>query len=346
MWATGFQNQEGNNGTKKTARSMGTSTLTKSYGERFTIYRSDYTASSIPRGFAISRNFFNTSAYSGNDSWVQYVFGTDYVTQPARNTGVEIYCDPVSYSITYNLNGGTNASSNPSTYNVLYGVTFANPTRAGYVFMGWTNSSGQTITGINPGANANHTSGADLINKLSTRTIGNQTVTAKWKAVGWQQNDVGWWYLRADGSYPQNQWEKISDKWYHFDSKGYMQTGWKQLGDKWYYFNPGGSMATGWKQLGGKWYYFEANGVMQTGWLKLNNKWYYLKESGQMAASEWCEGYWLNADGSWTYRYKASWTKNGNGWWFGDESGWYARNTSYIIDGKSYTFNNAGYWVP
>ena len=163
------------------------------------------------------------------------------------------------------------------------------------------------------------------------------------KQTGWQKDANGWWYMRADGTYPKNQWEKIGGYWYHFDNKGYMQTGWLQLGGKWFYLNTNGVMVTGWKQVGGKWYYMDANGVMKTGWLKSGGKWYFLKKSGQMAASEWCGGYWLNKDGTWTYQYKASWKKNAKGWWFGDESGWYAKNTTVKIDGKMYTFDANGY---
>ena len=43
-----------------------------------------------------------------------------------------------SYSITYNLNGGTNASGNPNTYKITDKVVLNNPTRAGYTFEGWT----------------------------------------------------------------------------------------------------------------------------------------------------------------------------------------------------------------
>ena len=62
-----------------------------------------------------------------------------------------------------------------------------------------------------------------------------------------------------------------------------------------------------------------------------------------MAANEWCNGWWLNANGSWTYPYKATWRKNAKGWWFGDESGWYAKNCTITIDSKSYTFDANGY---
>ena len=84
---------------------------------------------------------------------------------------------------------------------------------------------------------------------------------------------------------------------------------------------------------------------MQTGWVKDGESWYYLKSSGAMAASEWCEGYWLNANGTWTYQYKGSWKQDSKGWWFGDTSGWYAKSTTVKIDNVNYTFNASGYWV-
>ena len=84
---------------------------------------------------------------------------------------------------------------------------------------------------------------------------------------------------------------------------------------------------------------------MVTGWYKDGSIWYYLKSSGAMAASEWCGGYWLNANGSWTYKPVGSWKKNGYGWWFGDTSGWYAKNSTIKIDDVWYKFNAAGYWV-
>ena len=42
-----------------------------------------------------------------------------------------------NYTITYNLNGGTNNKSNPYTYTLFDSVTFADPIRQGYTFDGW-----------------------------------------------------------------------------------------------------------------------------------------------------------------------------------------------------------------
>ncbi|MBO4873208.1 MAG: N-acetylmuramoyl-L-alanine amidase family protein [Lachnospiraceae bacterium] len=197
-----------------------------------------------------------------------------------------------------------------------------------------------------------------------TRAAGHVVICPKQTLTpGWHKDENGWKYVLEDGTYSVNRWEKIGGKWYHFDADGYMQTGWLKLNNKWYYLGTNGAMVTGWKQVNGKWYYFNAGGDMVTNWKKINDKWYYFnaggdmvtgwktiggktyffKTSGAMAASEWCGGWWLNGNGTWTYPYKATWRKNAKGWWFGDESGWYAKNCTITIDGKSYTFDAKGY---
>ena len=164
-------------------------------------------------------------------------------------------------------------------------------------------------------------------------------------ALGWKKiNDV-WYYFNPTSGAMQTGWLKVGGKWYYLASSGAMQTGWQQVNGKWYYLESNGVMVTGWKQLNGKWYYFASSGAMQTGWQKINNVWYFFKTSGIMAAKEWCNGYWLNASGSWTYPYKASWKTNAKGKWFGDTSGWYAKNCSIVIDDVSCTFDANGYLI-
>lgn len=69
-----------------------------------------------------------------------------YVTIPRNTQGDKSYkanWQLTTYTITYNLNGGTNSNSNPATYTVESNtITLANPTRTDYMFGGWyTNSS-------------------------------------------------------------------------------------------------------------------------------------------------------------------------------------------------------------
>ena len=65
--------------------------------------------------------------------------------------------------------------------------------------------------------------------------------------------------------------------------------------------------------------------------------------SGAMAYREYYGGYWLNADGSWTYPYTASWKLTDGRWWYGDNTGWYAKNQTLWIDGTAYGFDAEGY---
>lgn len=70
-----------------------------------------------------------------------------------------------SYKITYQLAGGKNASGNKTSYNVTSNTfTWKNPTRKGYTFVGWYQGS-KKVTSIKKGS------------------IGNVTITAKWKKV-------------------------------------------------------------------------------------------------------------------------------------------------------------------
>ncbi len=84
-----------------------------------------------------------------------YTF-TGWSPEPSEVTGNVTYTAQFSdslntYNITYNLNNGTNASGNPSSYTYGTAVTLAAPTRTGYTFGGWfTNSdfSGTAVTEI------------------------------------------------------------------------------------------------------------------------------------------------------------------------------------------------------
>lgn len=54
---------------------------------------------------------------------------------------------------------------------------------------------------------------------------------------GWKQDQIGWWYINSDGSYPVNDWQNINGNWYFFNEKGYMATGWITWKGKQYYCN-------------------------------------------------------------------------------------------------------------
>ena len=127
----------------------------------------------------------------------------------------------------------------------------------------------------------------------------------------WKQDKNGWWFRRANGSFPYNKWEKIADVWYDFDSKGYCLTSqWVLYKDKWYYLKDNGAMATGWVLVGSEWYYMDDSGAMVTGWVKYKNNWYYMtNERGNMISNEFI--------------------KSGNGWYFMNANGELANNPSF-----------------
>ena len=69
----------------------------------------------------------------------------------------------VNYSIIYNLNGGTNDQSNPSTYTIEDNITFAAPTKTGYTFLGWYDND-------------------KAITEISIGNIGELNIEARWTA--------------------------------------------------------------------------------------------------------------------------------------------------------------------
>ena len=131
------------------------------------------------------------------------------------------------------------------------------------------------------------------------------------------------------------------------DNKGEnnVKNDWKQVEDVWYFFDSDGNKATGWKEIGGKWYFFNSNGAMATGWIKTDGKWYYLCQDGSMDYSEYREGYWLNADGSWDEAYSGGhWIGSASsGWWYQDNTGYYPKSTDIWIDGTKYHFDGKGW---
>lgn len=112
---------------------------------------------------------------------------------------------------------------------------------------------------------------------------------------GWIKDDEGWWYQKADSSYPANTWYQIDGRWYLFDYDGYMLTGWREKDGKTYYMDINGVMQTGWVQENRKWYYFGGDGAMRTGWLEDGGNWYYLDPNGVMHTE------WLQDGGKWYY---------------------------------------------
>lgn len=106
-------------------------------------------------------------------------------TMPAADVEFEISSSIITYLITYNLNDGSH-SGNPSTYTVEDTMTLNQPTKEGYIFLGWTGSNGTT-----PQKEVT----------IEKGTTGNLEYTANWRlqVVNYTVNH----YLQEiDGTYP------------------------------------------------------------------------------------------------------------------------------------------------
>lgn len=190
-WIQGYKNSEGNNSAKDSYK-VQTDTFAATEGSQYTL---DTTrAVKIPNGYSIDK--FGTSSITGNWQTTKMPYT---VTQLAKNMAYDFYYWPNTYKITYELDGGTNNPSNPSTYNVLYGVTFGKPTKTGYTFVRWENSAGKTITGINPGATAKTGTIDAICNAYASRTTGDQTVKAIWTADPYTPYKVNHYLMNTDG---------------------------------------------------------------------------------------------------------------------------------------------------
>ena len=118
-------------------------------------------------------------------------FNGDPITEIAAGTtgDVTLYAkwELVIYSIVYELNGGTNAETNPDTYNIEnLPLTLADPTKAGYTFLGWYN-------------------GETKVTEVPAGTTGEFKVEAKWQineyTISYDLAEGAWEYTAGVGSY-------------------------------------------------------------------------------------------------------------------------------------------------
>lgn len=191
-WASGFNGENSvdkdityfNHSNNSKAYRFKETTATYAVGTAINVGSNTALASTnIPNGFEL----YNKIGYTIDDKYY-YVSFIDYVkdlTQPDSSVTFEHYYNPISYNITYNLDGGINNTNNPSTYNILYGVSFQEPTKTAYKFLGWYDSNDIQIYGVNKDATniGVFYTQQDFYNILSSRTTGDISVTAKWQPL-------------------------------------------------------------------------------------------------------------------------------------------------------------------
>ena len=115
------------------------------------------------RTYYVFAGWYDNSGFTGNAVTVIASGSTGNVELWAKWT-------PITYTITYDLAGGSVATSNPTSYTIeSEPITLVNPTREDYFFTGWT--------------------GTDLTNAVTTVTIptgstGDRSYTANWIELG------------------------------------------------------------------------------------------------------------------------------------------------------------------
>ena len=143
------------------------------YGEEITLSADGFTA---PVGYKLAGwaldSESETADFAGGGT-VKNLSETD----GAKITLYALWIEKEAHTITYELNGGTNADVNPATFKESAAVTIASPARTGYEFAGWftaSDFSGTAITGWGAGE---MTENVTLYAKWTGGTIGSITVT-------------------------------------------------------------------------------------------------------------------------------------------------------------------------
>ena len=95
----------------------------------------------------------------------------DGTYKTAADISLEAHWEPIVYTVSYSLNGGSLDEDNPTSYTIEgSSITLNNPTREGYNFLGW---SGTGISGMSKNV---------VIPEHST---GNRSYTANWEAINY-----------------------------------------------------------------------------------------------------------------------------------------------------------------
>ena len=121
----------------------------------------------LNNGTGLSKTGYTFIGWSENQTATQAQYGKN--ASYTANKSVKLYAvwQANTYDISYVLNGGTNNSSNPSTYIYGKGATLSNATKQGYTFDGWYTES----------------TFENKITSISTTQTGNITVYAKYNEI-------------------------------------------------------------------------------------------------------------------------------------------------------------------
>jgi uncharacterized repeat protein (TIGR02543 family) len=125
------------------------SDLNQAYGSTYAARSNEFTRANY------QFTGWNTAANGGGTAYAE---GDEFTI--TGNVTLYAIWTPIPFTITYVMNGGVNAATNPATYTVESAlITLAAPTRLGYTFTGWTPT-----------------------NNIPAGSTGERTFTATWSA--------------------------------------------------------------------------------------------------------------------------------------------------------------------
>lgn len=175
------------------------------YGSGVFAYNSTITVSASPNtGYDFDGWYLDNSCVSTNKTY-SFVLGDADIELHARWKNI-------LYSITYYLRGGTNSLNNPTTYTIeSEDIHLENAEKTGYIFLGWTLGSG------------------DSIDIIPNGTYGNLSIYANWEGKSYtiSLNPNG-------GDLDILSYEVISGNYFNFgkpEKRGYTFTGWTFNGE-------------------------------------------------------------------------------------------------------------------
>ena len=191
----------------------------------------------------------------GNNGTEFYVNNELYITEMPAKPEVDLTPLPLITSPLFDAKKAENPSKN-SSGNSSRGNSGSSSSSGG-------SSSGSSGSG---GSSGGGSGSFKVSSSFSGQVLG---VDRSLSGGQWIQDEKGWWYKRADGSYPKNSWgyEAYNGKsyWYYFLDSGYMATGWMDVNGSKYYLFPNsdgwkGRMLTGWQWIDGNCYYLDPQG--------------------------------------------------------------------------------------
>ena len=107
----------------------------------------------------------------------------DRIKQPSSSIEFDFFYEPETYNIVYDYNIDCDEVDNPSTYTTLEGFKLQNPSKDGYVFMGWY-LDGKLVTEINYNKSNNFDDFESFKNEMAKRLSGDIILKAVWNQTG------------------------------------------------------------------------------------------------------------------------------------------------------------------